>query len=79
MPEAGDILRARLQTVGVEEHRLVLETGNVAFMCGVFPFIMRRTGDPGQEWIFYDVEGCRGQRGELSESTDHAPAQPGLW
>ena len=20
--------------------------------------------DPGQEWVFYDVEGCRGQRGE---------------
>ncbi|KAJ3551512.1 hypothetical protein NM688_g4660 [Phlebia brevispora] len=44
IPTSEDILRARLQTVGVEEHRLIMET------------------DPGQEWIFYDVEGCRGQR-----------------
>lgn len=27
VPSTDDILRARLQTVGVEEHRLVLETG----------------------------------------------------
>ena len=26
-PTFDDILRARLQTVGVEEHRLVMETG----------------------------------------------------
>ncbi|PSS18928.1 hypothetical protein PHLCEN_2v3144 [Hermanssonia centrifuga] len=45
LPEPNDILRARLQTIGVEEHRLTMETV-----------------DPGQEWTFYDVEGCRGQR-----------------
>lgn len=44
IPSTEDILRARLQTVGVEEHRLALET------------------DSGCEWVFYDVEGCRGQR-----------------
>ncbi|EKM53968.1 uncharacterized protein PHACADRAFT_145501 [Phanerochaete carnosa HHB-10118-sp] len=45
VPPTEDILRARLQTIGVEEHRLALETG-----------------DSGSEWVFYDVEGCRGQR-----------------
>ncbi|KAI0344756.1 G-alpha-domain-containing protein [Trametopsis cervina] len=45
MPNAQDILRARVQTIGVEEHRLVLETAR-----------------PGDEWIFYDVEGRRCQR-----------------
>ncbi|GJE95016.1 G-alpha-domain-containing protein [Phanerochaete sordida] len=45
IPSTEDILRARLQTIGVEEHRLALETV-----------------DAGSEWIFYDVEGCRGQR-----------------
>ena len=64
IPEVGDILRARLQTVGVEEHRLVLETGNVDFTSVMFYIVIRRPGDPGQEWVFYDVEGCRGQRGK---------------
>ncbi|KAI0073385.1 P-loop containing nucleoside triphosphate hydrolase protein [Panus rudis PR-1116 ss-1] len=43
MPE--DILRTRLETVGVEEHHVTMETV-----------------DQGQEWIFYDIEGSRGQR-----------------
>ncbi|KAI0646453.1 guanine nucleotide binding protein, alpha subunit [Trametes meyenii] len=41
-----DILRARLQTVGVEEHHLTMET----------------SAEDGQRWIFYDVGGARGQR-----------------
>ncbi|CAL1707688.1 unnamed protein product [Somion occarium] len=45
IPTADDILRARLETIGVEEHRIVMETA-----------------DAGEEWIFYDIEGSRGQR-----------------
>ena len=41
-----DILRARLTTTGVEEHRLVIEKGP----------------DCGMEWIIYDVGGFRSQR-----------------
>ncbi len=65
-----DILKARLQTIGVEEHRLVMETGKLMFFV--------RSGMPecrsiiqdssatetGQQWVFYDVGGARGQRGE---------------
>ncbi|KAI0930624.1 hypothetical protein AcV5_007288 [Taiwanofungus camphoratus] len=46
IPTPEDILRARIRTVGVEEHRLIMETQ-----------IERK-----QEWIFYDVGGHRGQR-----------------
>ncbi|KAI0812622.1 G-protein alpha subunit [Irpex lacteus] len=42
-PTAEDIMRARVQTIGVEEHRLVMEDGKL-------------------RWVFYDVEGRRGQR-----------------
>ncbi|KDQ60246.1 hypothetical protein JAAARDRAFT_32626 [Jaapia argillacea MUCL 33604] len=45
-PTPDDILRARLQTLGVEEHRLVIETGT----------------ETGREWIVYDVGGTKGQR-----------------
>ncbi|KAI0093160.1 guanine nucleotide binding protein, alpha subunit [Irpex rosettiformis] len=45
-PNPEDILRARVQTIGVEEHHLVMEDEI----------------HPGHEWIFYDVEGRRGQR-----------------
>ncbi|PIL27649.1 hypothetical protein GSI_10801 [Ganoderma sinense ZZ0214-1] len=45
-PTLDDILRARLETLGVEEHRLVMET----------------TAEAGQHWVFFDVGGARGQR-----------------
>ncbi|KAI0360519.1 G-alpha-domain-containing protein [Trametes cingulata] len=45
-PTFDDILRARLQTIGVEEHHLIMETG----------------AENGQNWIFYDVGGAKGQR-----------------
>ncbi|KAI9065633.1 G-alpha-domain-containing protein [Trametes sanguinea] len=45
-PSFDDILRARLQTTGVEEHHLKMETG----------------AENGEHWIFYDVGGSRGQR-----------------
>ncbi|PCH43570.1 G-alpha-domain-containing protein [Wolfiporia cocos MD-104 SS10] len=46
-PTPEDILRARLRTVGVEEHRLVMESPPM---------------EKGREWVFYDVGGDRGQR-----------------
>lgn len=41
-----DILKARLSTVGVEEHKLLMETNH----------------ESGKEWIIYDVGGSRSQR-----------------
>ncbi|TFY56250.1 hypothetical protein EVJ58_g7753 [Rhodofomes roseus] len=46
-PTAEDILRARLRTAGVEEHRLCMESP---------------PSEKGREWVFYDVGGARGQR-----------------
>ncbi|CDO69402.1 hypothetical protein BN946_scf184270.g5 [Trametes cinnabarina] len=45
-PTPDDILRARLRTVGVEEHRMVMETA----------------AEKGEEWVLYDVGGQRSQR-----------------
>ncbi|KAJ1309613.1 hypothetical protein OPQ81_006385 [Rhizoctonia solani] len=46
MPSADDILRARIKTVGVQEHRVRFDRGP----------------DKGLEWIIYDVGGARSQR-----------------
>ncbi|KAI0937522.1 hypothetical protein AcV5_000338 [Taiwanofungus camphoratus] len=45
-PTIPDILRARLQTIGVEEHVVTVET----------------SAEHGSKWAFYDVGGARGQR-----------------
>ncbi|EIW55473.1 G-alpha-domain-containing protein [Trametes versicolor FP-101664 SS1] len=57
-PTFDDILRARLQTMGVEEHHLIMETG----------------AENGQHWIFYDVGGARGQRESWVPFFDHVNA-----
>jgi hypothetical protein len=46
LPSDTDILRARLRTVGVQEHKLSLELGP----------------EKGQDWYIYDVGGSRSQR-----------------
>jgi guanine nucleotide-binding protein subunit alpha len=46
MPTDDDILRARLRTVGVQEHKISLELGP----------------ERGQDWYIYDVGGSRSQR-----------------
>ncbi|EPQ53862.1 guanine nucleotide binding protein alpha subunit [Gloeophyllum trabeum ATCC 11539] len=46
MPTDGDVMRARLRTVGVQEHRITFEEGP----------------DIGHEWVIYDVGGCRTSR-----------------
>ena len=51
-PPAEDILRTRLTTLGVEEHRLILEGGQIE--------------QKNQEWLIYDVGGSRTQRGKYA-------------
>ncbi|KZT68898.1 G-protein alpha subunit [Daedalea quercina L-15889] len=46
VPTPYDILRARLQTIGVEQHIISVE----------------RFGEPSHRWMFYDVGGAKGQR-----------------
>lgn len=43
IPSDDDVIRARLRTVGVQEHHVTLETGPEA----------------GREWLIYDVGGSR--------------------
>ncbi|KAL4253514.1 hypothetical protein ABKN59_002114 [Abortiporus biennis] len=62
VPSPQDILRARLETIGVEEHRVIMETGE------------SELADPGQEWLFYDVEGSRSQRAAWVPYFDDANA-----
>ncbi|KAH9927896.1 G-protein alpha subunit [Amylocystis lapponica] len=45
-PTDDDIVRARLRTLGVEEHRFTMESGAL----------------PGSEWYIYDVGGSRSMR-----------------
>ena len=47
-----DILRTRLTTLGVEEHRLTLEGSQIE--------------QRNQEWVIYDVGGSRTQRGKYA-------------
>lgn len=64
-----DILRARLRTLGVEEHRLTMETGKLLWQFST-KWMADNTGflaiEKGKDWIFYDVGGARGQRGKYS-------------
>ncbi|EIM82077.1 G-alpha-domain-containing protein [Stereum hirsutum FP-91666 SS1] len=48
MPTSGDVLKARIETMGVEEHLLKMETG------GIRGF--------NNTWAIYDVGGSRSQR-----------------
>ena len=54
-PCPDDILRTRLTTLGVEEHQLSVEGGQIE--------------QSNREWVIYDVGGSRTQRGEQSRST----------
>ncbi|KAI5120532.1 hypothetical protein M0805_004540 [Coniferiporia weirii] len=47
-PSDDDIIRARLRTVGVQEHSIILETGS----------------EVGREWMIYDVGGSRSLRAQ---------------
>jgi guanine nucleotide-binding protein subunit alpha len=70
-PSDDDILRARLRTLGVQEHRLHLDDANSdfvtkrAYSCcrpivDKFYFLLLPVGmEYGREWIMYDVGGAR--------------------
>ena len=45
-PSDDDVIRARLRTIGVQEHRIVLDSGP----------------EPGREWHIFDVGGSRTSR-----------------
>ncbi|EJD01920.1 G-alpha-domain-containing protein [Fomitiporia mediterranea MF3/22] len=47
-PSDDDVIRARLRTVGVQEHSLVFDSGP----------------EPGREWLIYDVGGSRSLRAQ---------------
>lgn len=64
---AGDILKARLQTIGMEEHAIVVEEGNHRFPAEV-----------GQTWLFYDVGGSRHQRAAWAPYFDDGKVLPAM-
>ncbi|EEB96815.1 hypothetical protein MPER_03981, partial [Moniliophthora perniciosa FA553] len=49
MPTSSDILRARVRTIGPEEHRISMENSSPE-------------NGGGREWVIYDVGGARSQR-----------------
>ncbi|KZP28108.1 G-alpha-domain-containing protein [Athelia psychrophila] len=61
MPTADDILRARVQTLGPEEHYVVMEA----------PVTDRLRGET---WLFFDVGGSRAQRAAWAPYFDDANA-----
>lgn len=50
-PTDEDVIRARLRTMGVQEHRIKMESG---------PY-------QGREWVIYDVGGARSQRAQWAK------------
>lgn len=61
-----DVLRARLKTLGVIEHRFTLEKGeqiNIVTTWVPSSFFQPPVGyDKGVDWLIYDVGGARNQR-----------------
>ncbi|KAJ8073750.1 hypothetical protein PM082_012028 [Marasmius tenuissimus] len=57
MPSSHDILRARVRTIGPEEHRISMENSSP------------ETGG-GKEWVIYDVGGARSQRAAWAQFFD---------
>ncbi|KZT18573.1 G-alpha-domain-containing protein [Neolentinus lepideus HHB14362 ss-1] len=51
-PTDEDVMRARLRTVGIQEHHMTLDEGESRVSRPEF----------GRDWIIYDVGGCRTQR-----------------
>ncbi|KAF5366156.1 hypothetical protein D9758_005771 [Tetrapyrgos nigripes] len=57
VPTPDDVLRARVSTIGPEEHRIPIEGNNI------------ETGN-GREWVIYDVGGQRNQRAAWAQFFD---------
>ncbi|KAL0578880.1 hypothetical protein V5O48_003113 [Marasmius crinis-equi] len=60
-PTSDDILRARVRTIGPEEHRISMENS----MSQVAP-----ESGGGKEWVIYDVGGARSQRAAWAQFFD---------
>jgi hypothetical protein len=74
-PTTEDVLRARLRTVGIEEHHLLIETDRgTPRLCGhARPDTDTRAGG-GHEWFIYDVDGHRASRNRWASYFDDASA-----
>ncbi|KAH7925987.1 G-alpha-domain-containing protein [Leucogyrophana mollusca] len=59
VPTEADIVRARLRTFGVEEHRFMMENGTHGPTGGLGSAL---TSNVGSEWYVYDVGGSRNMR-----------------
>ncbi|KAI0324728.1 G-alpha-domain-containing protein [Cubamyces sp. BRFM 1775] len=64
-PSDDDVVRARLRTLGVQEHRLVMERNGVSSLA---------TNDVAREWMIYDVGGSRTSRAAWFPYFDDANA-----
>jgi hypothetical protein len=70
----ADILKARIQTFGVEEHPLRMETGACDLSHALLtPFLLLATtggsaSEHGQLWSIIDVGGSRALRGARSRN-----------
>ncbi|KAL7283882.1 hypothetical protein ACG7TL_001153 [Trametes sanguinea] len=64
-PTDDDVVRARLRTLGVQEHRLVMERSGVSSLA---------TNDVSREWMIYDVGGSRTSRAAWFPYFDDANA-----
>lgn len=61
-PTEDDVVRARLRTMGVQEHRIMVEKGtrpNVIPICMIWGAHSRPGTEAGCEWLIYDVGGAR--------------------
>lgn len=65
MPD--DILRARVQTIGPEEHNLCIENGATTQSISTLELIniILLAIEGARDWKIYDVGGSRSQRGML--------------
>ena len=63
VPTPVDVLRARLETIGIEEHHISMETGEEISFESELTNTDSSEAEAGQEWIFYDIEGSRSHKG----------------
>ncbi|KAG6377714.1 guanine nucleotide binding protein, alpha subunit [Boletus reticuloceps] len=62
-PCDNDIIRARLRTVGVQEHKFVMEEGGLMILTTSLAKMLNHVIlGQGKEWVMYDVGGTRSSR-----------------
>ncbi|KAH9848956.1 G-alpha-domain-containing protein [Lenzites betulinus] len=64
-PSDADVVRSRLRTLGVQEHRLVMERGGISSLA---------SNEISREWMIYDVGGSRTSRAAWFPFFDDANA-----